>query len=283
MSKVRKNASVFYPKYYFISQKRFFSVSTNHCQIIVGTPKEMIAWSQNHALNFNAIKIAVFDEADLVTTTQAVVHGLLFKLPEHCQVLLFSATFNKACVKYIANPIIKRIPKDEEILPNTKHICVQCTSPMDKFKVLKEICDTFFMADDFPQRAIVFANDRQGAKWLMMAMSQQTNSVGLLTGDMPAKTRLEVLRKFHLGFVTILIASNHFSRGIDVDLVKIVINYDIPVDQFGKADCKSYLHRTGRGGRFGKFVLVLNLITTEQEKQLCSDICHNFDISMPLL
>lgn len=83
-------------------------------------------------------------------------------------------------------------------------------------------------------------------------MSQDGHSVAVLSGDLTVEQRLAVLDRFRAGLEKVLITTNVLSRGIDVEQVTIVVNFDLPMDQHGRADCETYLHRIGRTGRFGK-------------------------------
>lgn len=87
-------------------------------------------------------------------------------------------------------------------------------------------------------------------------MSTDGHAVGILSGDLTVEQRLAVLDRFRAGLEKVLITTNVLSRGIDVEQVTIVVNFDLPMDQNQKADCETYLHRIGRTGRFGKKKLI---------------------------
>lgn len=84
-------------------------------------------------------------------------------------------------------------------------------------------------------------------------MSKDGHSVAVLSGELTVEQRLAVLDRFRAGLEKVLITTNVLSRGIDVEQVTIVVNFDLPVDQLGNADCETYLHRIGRTGRFGEY------------------------------
>lgn len=83
-------------------------------------------------------------------------------------------------------------------------------------------------------------------------MTKDGHSVAILSGELTVEQRLSVLDRFRAGIEKVLITTNVLSRGIDVEQVTIVVNFDLPIDQFGNADCETYLHRIGRTGRFGE-------------------------------
>jgi ATP-dependent RNA helicase DDX19/DBP5 len=83
-------------------------------------------------------------------------------------------------------------------------------------------------------------------------MAKEGHSVGVLSGELSVEQRLAVLDRFRAGLEKVLITTNVLSRGIDIEQVTIVVNFDLPVDQMGRADSETYLHRIGRTGRFGR-------------------------------
>lgn len=84
-------------------------------------------------------------------------------------------------------------------------------------------------------------------------MTKDGHSVAVLSGELTVEQRLAVLDRFRAGLEKVLITTNVLSRGIDVEQVTIVVNFDLPIDQNGEADCETYLHRIGRTGRFGNY------------------------------
>lgn len=102
-------------------------------------------------------------------------------------------------------------------------------------------------------------------------MTKDGHSVAVLSGELTVEQRLAVLDRFRAGLEKVLITTNVLSRGIDVEQVTIVVNFDLPVDQYGEADCETYLHRIGRTGRFGKLKW-----TQDFELKLTLSICDIF-------
>lgn len=116
-----------------------------------------------------------------------------------------------------------------------------------------------------------------------MSKDVGSNSVGVLNGDLTVEQRLAVLDRFREGLQKVLITTNVLSRGIDIEQVNIVVNFDLPVNQEGKADCETYLHRIGRTGRFGKHGIAINLVDSEQSMRICQDIEKHFGKKISLL
>lgn len=103
----------------------------------------------------------------------------------------------------------------------------------------------------------ILLQTRKAASWLAVKMTKDGHSVAVLSGELTVEQRLAVLDRFRAGLEKVLITTNVLSRGIDVEQVTIVVNFDLPVDQYGNADCETYLHRIGRTGRFGKYFLCM--------------------------
>lgn len=114
-------------------------------------------------------------------------------------------------------------------------------------------------------------------------MTKDGHSVAVLSGELTVEQRLAVLDRFRAGLEKVLITTNVLSRGIDVEQVTIVVNFDLPVDQYGEADCETYLHRIGRTGRFGKNGIAINLVDSEKSMDVCRTIEKHFQKKIHLL
>lgn len=132
-------------------------------------------------------------------------------------------------------------------------------------------------------------------------MSTDGHAVGILSGDLTVEQRLAVLDRFRAGLEKVLITTNVLSRGIDVEQVTIVVNFDLPMDQRQQADCETYLHRIGRTGRFGKLRqeihsnrthkpwftgkngIAINLVSSENDAIICKAIEKHFGKPILLL
>ncbi|UYV71161.1 DDX25 [Cordylochernes scorpioides] len=121
---------------------------------------------------------------------------------------------------------------------------------------------------------------KRTANWVVEQMSRQGHSVGLLSGDLTVEQRIAVLNRFREGKERVLITTNVCARGIDVEQVTLVANFDLPTKMDGHADCETYLHRIGRTGRFGKAGLAINMIDGRQSRQLLEEIRKHFGESI---
>lgn len=108
-------------------------------------------------------------------------------------------------------------------------------------------------------------------------MTKDGHAVAVLTGDLTVEQRIAVLDRFRCGKEKVLITTNVLSRGIDVEQVTIVVNFDLPMDIHRKADCETYLHRIGRTGRFGKKGIAINLVDSNDAMNICQSIEKHFN------
>lgn len=255
--------------------------------IIIGTPGKIMDWGLKfRAFDLKKIRVFVLDEADVMIATQGHhdqcirIHKQLTK--NTCQMMFFSATYEKEVMDFaqyiVPNPIIIRLKREQESLDNIKQYYVKCKNQDEKYSAIQNIYGGITVG-----QAIIFCHTRKTAGWLAGKMSSDGHSVAVLSGDLTVEQRLAVLDRFRAGLEKVLITTNVLSRGIDVEQVTIVVNFDLPMDGNGKADCETYLHRIGRTGRFGKNGIAINLVDTEKSMNICRTIENHFQKKINLL
>jgi len=251
---------------------------TDH--VIIGTPGKVLDWGCKYRL-FDMSKITVFvlDEADIMIAQQGHmdqcirIHRKLNH--DKCQMMFFSATYTQEVLDFaeviVPNPIIIRLKREEECLDNIKQFYVECKSEQEKYAAITNIYGTLSIG-----QAIIFCKTRRAAAWLAEKMTKDGHAVALLSGELTVEQRISVLDRFRSGIEKVLITTNVLSRGIDIEQVTIVVNFDLPTldDQ---ADCETYLHRIGRTGRFGKSGIAINLVDSPQAFQLCKTFEQHFN------
>ncbi|CAL1681472.1 unnamed protein product [Lasius platythorax] len=251
--------------------------------IIIGTPGKVLDWGQKFKF-FDLSKISVFvlDEADVMIATQGHqdqcirIHKLL---PRSCQMMFFSATYEPEVMNFaeiiVSNPLIIRLLREEESLDNIKQYYIKCKNIDEKYTAITNIYGVITIG-----QAIIFCHTKKTASWLAEKMTKDGHAVAILSGDLTVEQRISVLDRFRAGLEKVLITTNVLARGkrrgIDVEQVTIVVNFDLPMDQKRQADCETYLHRIGRTGRFGKSGIAINLIDSPHAMQLCNDIEKHF-------
>jgi ATP-dependent RNA helicase DDX19/DBP5 len=125
-------------------------------------------------------------------------------------------------------------------------------------------------------QAFIFCATKKSAGWLSDKLVKDGHAVGLITGDLTVEERTQVIQRFRDGNERVLISTNLMARGIDVDQVTVVINYDLPINNETRdIDFETYLHRIGRTGRFGKFGLAINFVDN-RTLQMVRDLERHF-------
>ncbi|NXL54299.1 DDX25 helicase, partial [Podilymbus podiceps] len=232
-------------------------------QIIIGTPGTMLDWCfKCRVVDLKRISMFVLDEADIMINTQGFSYQSIRiqrALPKGCQVLLFSATFKETvrafATQIICSPIVIKLQEEELTLSNIRQYFFVCQRREEKYQVLCNIYGSITIG-----QAMIFCQTRRSADWLSVEMSQDGHQVAILTAELTVAQRANVIQRFRDGKEKVLIATNVCARGIDVQQVTIVVNFSLPMDQKGKPDFETYLHRIGRTGRFGKKGIAFSMV-----------------------
>ena len=228
------------------------------------------------------LKILVLDEADYMLTNDVTskVCDRSFKLFQkekmNVQILFFSATFDEKCFKFIkrfyTDAHIIELKKEELTLENVKQYYKDCKTEDDKVKFIEE----YLKVSHGSSRVIIFANRRDYVVKLQQKLLEDGHKVYILMGgDMAHENRDETIAKFREGKIQILITTDLLSRGYDERLVRLVINFDLPVKKgpFGnEANYETYLHRIGRAGRFGTQGIGINLCCGKNDFEILKNI-----------
>ena len=224
------------------------------------------------------LKILVLDEADYMLTNEVTskVCDKTFKMFKNkkmnVQILFFSATYDVSCFKFIRkyyeNANIIELKKEELTLKNVKQFYKECNSIEDKVKFIEE----YLPKNKNSQRVIIFANRRDNVVKLQQNLLKKDYKVYILMGgDMAASNRDETIRKFKEGEIHILITTDLLARGYDERMVKLVINFDMPIrklrDGSFDVDYDTYLHRIGRTGRYDSKGVSVNLIYGKRDME----------------
>ncbi|XP_033338934.1 putative ATP-dependent RNA helicase Dbp80 [Megalopta genalis] len=247
--------------------------------IIIGTPGKVLDWTVKFKFfNLSEISVFVLDEADVMIATQGHQDQCIRihkQLPRDCQMMFFSATYEPEVMKFaeiiVNNPLIIRLLKEEESLDNIEQYYVKCKDLEEKYAAITNIYGVITIG-----QAIIFCHTRKTANWLAEKMTKDGHAVAVLSGELTVEQRISVLDRFREGLEKVLITTNVLARGIDVQQVTIVVNFDLPMDQNWKADCETYLHRIGRTGRFGKSGIAINLVDSSHAMAICKDIETHF-------
>ena len=231
------------------------SLKKNQPHILVGTPGRLLDLISNNnflVLNLNYI---VIDEADEMFSKgfKVQVFKIIKYIPKNSNIAFFSATLPKEILKimelFMNNPIRILVKKDELTLEGIKQFYIAVDDEGYKLNIL---CDLYKKVRI--KQAIIYVNTKRKVEWLSNSMIKHEFDVSQLHGDMTQPERGEIMKNFRSGRIKVLITTDLLSRGIDVQQVSLVINYDLPMSK------ESYIHRIGRSGRFGRKGLVVNFL-----------------------
>ena len=215
-------------------------------QIVIGTPGRVIDHINRKTLKMDNVKMVILDEADemLDMGFREDIEMILSKTPEERQTTFFSATMPKGILdltkKYQKNPEHIKVVRKELTVPNIKQYYIE-TRSANKLEVLSRLIDVYN-----PKLSVVFTNTKKGADELVSDLQARGYFADALHGDLKQTQRDIVMDKFRNGTIDILVATDVAARGIDVDDVEAVFNYDLPQDE------EYYVHRIGRTGRAGR-------------------------------
>lgn len=231
--------------------------------VVIGTPGRVLDMITKKALNTRFLKMLIIDEADemLSKIFLSQIYEIFRFLPQNIQVGLFSATmpndFFELTERFMRNPIKILVKNEELTLDGIRQYFVNIERNEYKFDVL---CDLYEKYSIF--QSIIYCNSRKIVDELTYRLNQQNFSVICMHGDMRQEDRNKIMEDFRRGTCRVLIATDLLSRGIDVQQVSIVINYDIP------QNIESYIHRIGRSGRYGRKGTAVNFATYYDLKKL---------------
>jgi translation initiation factor 4A len=244
-------------------------------QFIVGTPGRIYDLVNRDVLDRRNIRVLILDEADqmLEDLFYKQVMCILEKgFPETSQVALFSATMAPEVVavanKILRDPIRILINSEEVPLDGIRQFFIELGREDHKFEC---ICDLYKHLNI--TQALIFCNKRQKAEMLTEKMSAQGYPVSCIHGEMEKTERTRRLEMFRSGSTRVLISTDLLARGIDVQQVSLVINYELPTTR------ENYIHRIGRCGRFGRKGTAINLILPEEEGMM-KDLCTTYGVKM---
>jgi translation initiation factor 4A len=231
-------------------------------QLIVATPgrlKDLLAYNPEL---FDNIKLLVVDECDelLNGSFKEELKTIIKALPSTMKISLFSATLNTEVVALadmiLDNPIKILIKKEKMTLQGIKQTYVKISNPNEKIAFLLDMLKTLPI-----QQFIVYVNSKKNSDRLKEQLENENYAVMTINSSNDKAERADIIRNFKKGGAKCLISTDLLARGIDIQQLSLVINYDLP-----RADnIQAYIHRIGRSGRFGKKGLSINLITDYDE------------------
>jgi translation initiation factor 4A len=229
--------------------------------VVVGTPGRIYHMIKDTYFKLNRIKLLIIDEVD-----QMLDRGFkdqlyeIFQLgfPLNVKIGLFSATLKEDTLsitkKFMKNPVIIEVKKEEVNLEGIKQYYINVGKDEHKFSTLIDLYKCISL-----NLVIIYCNNKQKlmklADELISIKKEIDISFGVIHGDMDQDERNKIMNQFKSGNYRILLSTDLLARGIDIQQLSLVINYDIPINR------ENYMHRIGRTGRYGRKGVALNFIT----------------------
>ncbi|KAI9842924.1 MAG: RNA helicase required for poly(A+) mRNA export [Sclerophora amabilis] len=251
-------------------------------QVVVGTPGTVLDMVKRKTLDVSQIKVFVLDEADNMLDQQGLGEQCIrvkATIPKTAQVVLFSATFPDTVVRYAnkfaANANQITLKHEELTVEGIKQLYLDCPTEQDKYDVLVKLYGLMTIGS-----SIIFVKRRDTATQITERMVKEGHKVATLHSAFEGRERDQVIDSFRSGQAKVLITTNVLARGIDVQTVSMVINYDVPEDAQGNADPQTYLHRIGRTGRFGRVGVSISFVHDKRSWKQLADIQKFFKVDM---
>ncbi len=235
--------------------------------IIIGTPGRVKDHLNRGTLNLSNVSIAVLDEADRMLDMGFIedIEDILKKTPKSRQTLLYSATMpegvKKLAYDYMNNPKEITVSRDEMVLDLTKQYYI----PVGRRNKMWALCRVI---DAETPKAIIFCHTKRMVDMLVEKLQGLKYKAEAIHGDMTQSKREKVMQQFKKGQIDLLVATDVAARGLDIDDVTYVINYDIPEHP------DVYVHRIGRTGRAGREGIAISFVTSEENYYLRSIIAY---------
>ena len=232
------------------------------CEIIVGTPGRVLDHINRKTLRFNELQTFVLDEADEMLNMgfREDIETVIKSLPEERQTILFSATMPKPILEitkqYQQNPVLIKVAAEQLTAPNVKQLYYEVNQGSKK-ELLIQLIELYQ-----PTLSMVFCNTKKVVDDLTAELQEKGYQAACIHGDMKQEMRSVVMDRFKSKKLNILVATDVAARGIDVDGMDIVFNFDVP------QELEYYIHRIGRTARAGNEGLAITFITTKQKRYL---------------
>jgi superfamily II DNA/RNA helicase len=238
-------------KYSHLSHTKEEAINSN---IIVGTPGRICDLILKKKLDISGIKSVILDEGDEMLSIgfYEQILNILNTVPKKASTLLFSATVPREMINLIEqcnilqNPL-KILVKQEELSLHGIQQFYVVIEEQDKYPALKELYEMINI-----NQSIIYCNSRKKVDILTNYMVEDNFPAKCITGDMTQEDRNSILKEFRDGKFRVLITTDLLSRGLDIQQISLVLNYDMP------KDTEVYLHRIGRGGRYGRKGIAIN-------------------------
>lgn len=226
--------------------------------MVIATPGRLIAHLSLGYVDFSKVSFFVLDEADRMLDMGFYEDIMqIFKhLPKDCQIIMFSATMPSK-IQQMANTILKKpvevklaVSKPADKIIQAAYVCYE----NQKLGIIRSL-----FADEVPERVIIFASSKIKVKEVAKSLKLMKLNIGEMHSDLDQLQREHIMREFKTGRINILVATDIVSRGIDIDDIRLVVNYDVPHDN------EDYVHRIGRTARANNDGVAITFVNEKEQ------------------
>jgi ATP-dependent RNA helicase UAP56/SUB2 len=253
-------------------------------QVVVGTPGRVASLVEKGSLKLDKLKVFILDECDKMLEAldmRQTVQRIFVKTPPEKQVMMFSATMSKelkpVCMKFMNTPVEISVGDDSKL---TLHGLVQYFVKLKESEKNRKLTD---LLDEVSfNQVVIFVSSSQRARELDKLLKELNFPSMHIHGGMKQDERIARYNAFRKNDFRVLVATNLFGRGIDIEKVNVVINYDFPEadDKSGEGPDDQYLHRVGRAGRFGTKGLAISFISKESDEAALAKVQKRFEVAI---
>ena len=226
--------------------------------VVIATPGRMISHIQNSGIDLSHVECLILDEADRMLDMgfSEDIMKIVSYMPKDRQTIMFSATLPPK-IREMARTILRNpaevniaISKPNEAIDQSAYVCYE----NQKLGIIRSL-----FAEETPERVIIFASSKLKVKEVTKALKQMKLNVGEMHSDLEQAQREEVMYEFKAGRINILVATDIVARGIDIDDIRLVINYDVPHDS------EDYVHRIGRTARANNDGVAITFVSEKEQ------------------
>ena len=232
-------------------------------QIIVGTPGRVLDMIQKNYLHTDYLKMLILDEADEILSYgfKDNIYNIIQRIPKKTQICLFSATLPPDIIelteKFMNEPSKILVQKEQLTLEGIQQFYVNVKQSDWKYDVIADLYDIINIS-----QCIIYINNKSKIIEINDRLLRDNFPVSYITGDRTSEERNKIMEEFRSGQIRILLSTDLLARGIDIQQLSLVINYDLPREK------ETYIHRIGRSGRYGRKGVAINLITERDVEEL---------------
>ena len=232
-------------------------------QIVIGTPGRILDMINKRSLFTEKLVSIVFDEADEILSYgfKDTIYNIVKCIPEKCQICLFSATMPEEVIEltnsFMQSPQSILVKKEALTLEGITQFYINIKVSDWKYEILKDLYDTISIS-----QCIIYFNSKNKLNEVYKNLIDEDFPVSMIHGELTTDERKKTMTEFKGGQTRILLSTDLLSRGIDIQQLSLVINFDLPRTK------ETYIHRIGRSGRYGRKGVAINFVTERDLENL---------------